>query len=274
MKIVDTDALQEAELTPAEIFEGDEFSEQGKQRIVALFNAAVDVRASTIVSELDKPINVVDALEFKDDDLTDRSKEEFQRLFIKAVICKIAKHLEDACVEQFDEEAKELHRDYASWLNENREEILQRLQIEKTEALTGFLLDCFLENYAYVPANRTNVATELMEQNKALSEQVAQSSAATVAMNEASENLERAEILEQFRASKNMTLMDKGRLAALAEGMTIDTLRNNLERMYETHFQKRPVGRADVLSEVYEPEPATKYNRHASPLAIEAARLL
>jgi hypothetical protein len=224
-------------------------------------------------------------VEFVNDDISEASKLRMQETFNKAIASAIAERMAEleevlleAAAEEVEEAVRQLREDtYRSWLNSNASEIVRALKVEKTEALENDLLSLFLENYCVVPSNRINVARELMEENRQLSAQVEGVTAAKQIVNEATEKLARAQVMSEIRAERQMTLMDKGRLETLCEGVEFSdamTFKNRATLVAEQHFAKRKVKRADVINELYEGNDTEKHNPYTTSLAEAAARIL
>jgi hypothetical protein len=218
---------------------------------------------------------------FEGEDLSDDTKFRIQETFNTVVAARveaISKILEDACVEAAMEELSEQHQQaYRDWLNENREIILNKLQIEKVSGLSDFLLSEFLENFCVVPHSKVNVVQKLVEENKRLTEKEDRAIFEEVHRSASQEALDRATVLAEFQQASNLTLWDKGRLGELAKSVKFsnrEEFRHQLEVLHEIHLAKKPRKDTGLLSETFEPEPSRKYNREASPLAIEASRLL
>jgi hypothetical protein len=255
----------------------EEFSDEGKSKIIARFDAAVDAHVKAIVRSLNEPIDIVKAVEINvdGDDLSDWSKAEIERLVNIAAVKAITKHLEDAAMVVCEEEQK-------AWLNENREAVIASLCVEKAEKLENDLLDLFLDHYCYIPQNRINVTRELREENQKLrewNEEVTQAIDATQQkcerINNARVGFERKQILENLRSSQGWTLMDKGRVETLLEGVEFqdaDDFRTKALVVYEQHCTKKKTVRADILSEEFDPPP--KPRRYETPLVADAARML
>jgi hypothetical protein len=191
-------------------------------------------------------------------------------------VAELAAELEEAVIQAACEELDQQHlATYKDWLNENASEILKAMKIEKISELTEFLEASFLEHFVSLPSSKIEIVNELVAENKALHEKIDRQIFEEVHISEATEKLTRKEVLAEIHQQVGCTLMTKGKLETLCEGMPFanrESFKNLALQVYEQHFSKKPVSRSDVLSEEYFGEGDGRHR--GSSLAEAATRLL
>jgi hypothetical protein len=211
--------------------------------------------------------------------------EEGQAKAIKWVVNKrlaeVENSLIEVCAEELEKAVAQLRVEaYTAWLNENREEFIKALKLEKLDRLTEFLEQSFLEHYAFVPPNRVNVALALKEENEELRLKVSKQIAEENAITEAKNAIERKEVLAEIHQETGCTLWKKGELSKLVEGVEFvnrEHFKNFCLSVYEQHFSKKPAKDTGILSEIYEGEDArnpilrNSNNRKSDDPFVEAA---
>jgi hypothetical protein len=233
------DQLQEVELKA--MFEGETLSKHAQEMISTLFEAAVQLRVGVQVAAIQEAIIEVAA-------------------------------------EEVEEAVKQLREDtYRQWLNDNSVELAKSLKIERTEELCQFIEQSFLEHFVSLPDRKIDVCSKLVAENRALHEKLDKSVWDQLHISEAQNAIAIKECLDEIKTEFGLTLMDKSRIGVLMEGVQF-TNKNDYKvraiQIMEVNLSKKPVKRADVISEEYFGEGDGRRRYQGSDLVSAAARAL
>jgi hypothetical protein len=232
------------------LFEGQEVSEEFKEKTSNLFEAAVALRTSLLEAEI-------------------------QEAYENALNEEVAE-LEEIFAEELStiEENNEMYMNYVAekWLEENKVAIESTLRNEITEQFIDGLKNLFVEHYIDIPEDKVDVLANLEEENKELSETIhallQEKTELENAIAEATAESAFDEIVE------GMNVADIEKLKTLAEHVefdgNIDSYKDKIKFIKESHFTrgKRPVVKLD---DSFIGEESVRY---ATPLVAATARIL
>jgi hypothetical protein len=232
------------------LFEGQEVSEEFKEKTSNLFEAAVALRTSLLEAEI-------------------------QEAYENALNEEVAE-LEEIFAEELStiEENNEMYMNYVAekWLEENQVAIESTLRNEITEQFIDGLKNLFVEHYIDIPEDKVDVLANLEEENKELSETIhallQEKTELENAIAEATAESAFDEIVE------GMNVADIEKLKTLAEHVefdgNIDSYKDKIKFIKESHFTrgKRPVVKLD---DSFIGEESVRY---ATPLVAATARIL
>jgi len=205
-----------------EMFDGQDLSEEFKDRATTLFEAAVNAK---IIVELAK------------------LEEQYEERL----------HEEMAEISEALEKKLDTYLDYVTetWLKENEVAIESTLRNEITEEFIDGLRGLFAEHYIEMPEEKIDVVEELAAKVAALEEKLDESITENVQLREALTVSEMTDILREM--AEDLTLNESEKFAALAEGIEfdgdLDTYRKKLAYVKESYFNKKTVQRVSNIEE-------------------------
>lgn len=205
-----------------EMFDGQDLSEEFKDRATTLFEAAVNAK---IIVELAK------------------LEEQYEERL----------HEEVAEISEALEKKLDTYLDYVTetWLKENEVAIESTLRNEITEEFIDGLRGLFAEHYIEMPEEKIDVVEELAAKVAALEEKLDESITENVQLKEALTVSEMTDILREM--AEDLTLNESEKFAALAEGIEfdgdLDTYRKKLACVKESYFNKKTVQRVSNIEE-------------------------
>ena len=205
-----------------EMFDGQDLSEEFKDRASTLFEAAVNAKIIVELAKLEEQY---------DERLTEEVAE-----ITEALEAKLDTYL-----------------DYVTetWLKENEVAIESTLRNEITEEFIDGLRGLFAEHYIEVPENKIDVIEELAAKVEALETKLDESITENVQLREALTVSEMTDILREM--AEDLTLNESEKFAALAEGIEfdgdLDTYRKKLAYVKESYFNKKTVQRVSNIEE-------------------------
>lgn len=195
-----------------EMFEGQDLSEEFKDRATTLFEAAVNARITLEMTKLEEQY---------EEQLTEEVAE-----ITEALEAKLDTYL-----------------DYVTenWMKENEVAITSTLRNEITEEFIDGLRGLFAEHYIEVPEDKVDVLEELAAKVEALETKLDESITENVQLKEALLDSEKTETLREM--AEDLTLNESEKFAALAEGIEfdgdLDTYRKKLAYVKESYFNKK-----------------------------------
>ena len=205
-----------------EMFDGQDLSEEFKDRATTLFEAAVNAK---IIVELAK------------------LEEQYEERL----------HEEVAEISEALEKKLDTYLDYVTetWLKENEVAIESTLRNEITEEFIDGLRGLFAEHYIEMPEEKIDVVEELAAKVAVLEEKLDESITENVQLREALTVSEMTDILREM--AEDLTLNESEKFAALAEGIEfdgdLDTYRKKLAYVKESYFNKKTVQRVSNIEE-------------------------
>jgi len=195
-----------------EMFEGQDLSEEFKDKATTLFEAAVNARITLEMTKLEEQY---------EEQLTEEVAE-----ITEALEAKLDTYL-----------------DYVTenWMKENEVAITSTLRNEITEEFIDGLRGLFAEHYIEVPEDKVDVLEELAAKVEALETKLDESITENVQLKEALLDSEKTETLREM--AEDLTLNESEKFAALAEGIEfdgdLDTYRKKLAYVKESYFNKK-----------------------------------
>jgi len=211
----------------ADMFDGEELSEEFKLKASTLFEAAVSAR---IIAE------------------TARLEEEFEaqlteqlETFTEEVTSKLDVYL-DYVVEQ--------------WMKDNEVAIESTLRNELAEEFMEGLRNLFAEHYISVPQEQVDVLEALAEKVEALEQKLDETISENVELKSAIVESAAREIFEELASDLALTQQEK--FSALVEGIEFDgnleTYEKKLKIVKENYFKTEPSRSSNIEEETFEGE--------------------
>jgi hypothetical protein len=199
----------------AELFKGDELSEEFKEKAAVVFEAAV-------VAKINEQLEKVTV------DVEEEIKEAKE-------------HIEKDLSEKLDS-----YLDYVveNWMEENKVAIEKGLQTEIASDFMEGLKDLFKEHYIDIPEERVDVAEELAMKSDELEDNLNQQIEKNVELKKELDNYKKAEIVSE--SADGLTETQAEKLSTLAEGIefeSVDTYKQKVQVIKENYFP------AEVVSE-------------------------
>ena len=206
------------------MFEGEDLSEEFKEKTSTLFEAALGVRITNEIARLE---------------------EEFE-----------TKLEEEVAVIQEELSSKlDTYLDYVveNWMKENEVAIESTLRNEIMEEFIGGLKGLFAEHYIDVPEEKVNVLEALANKVEVLEQKLDEEITKNAALEEAMIEEARKDIFGEI--SSDLALTQQEKFAALAEGIEfdgdLDTYTKKLKIVKENYF-KTPVVSSNINEETFE----------------------
>lgn len=201
-----TSAVKE-DLTLA--LEGEELSEEFKEKASTLFEVAVSTRVEIIKSELE---------------------ESFKTNLETA--------LEEAKVEMAEKVEMFLEHIGNEWLEDNKVAVTSSIKTEMAESFIEGLKEVFTEHYIDIPDDKVDIV-EAMEQRISELEEISnQKIQEAIEQSRVIEGLKKESAVAEM--SESLTATQKAKFASLVEGMSYDNLedlKNKMVIIRESHFK-------------------------------------
>lgn len=210
-----------------EMFDGQDLSEEFKDKASTLFEAAVNARLTLEAARLEEQYEA-------------RLEEEVEGI-AEALEKKLDTYL-DYVVE--------------NWMKENEVAIESSLRNEIMEEFIDGLKGLFAEHYIDVPEEKINVVEELAAKVNELETMLDESITENAQLKEMVTESKRTDILEEM--AEDLTMVQAEKFAALAEGIDfngdIDSYRKKLSYVKETYFSKKSTPTTNIEEETFEGE--------------------
>jgi len=212
----------------AEMFSGEELSEDFKEKASVLFEAAVNAR---LISE------------------TARLEEEYEE--------KLNEEIESVTTELT--EKLDVYLDYVAeqWMKENEVAIETSLRNELVDDFMESLKNVFAEHYIDVPQDKLDVLEALSEKVASLEEKLDEMISENVELKKISQEVEASKVFDSV--SEGLALTQVDRFRTLAEGIEFDgdmtAYEKKLNIIKEAYFTEKTSSKAaSVLTETFEEE--------------------
>lgn len=166
----------------------EETSDEAKEKIQAVFEAAVEARAAEITSLTEEEI--ADLVEERTEAVAERLMEAFDRYVSYAV---------------------------EEWLAENEIAIESAMKVEMAESLLSGVVDLVAEHNLEVPEGREDVVEAVVARNEELQAKLNEAYGQIISMQEAIEDAEVESIVDEM--SEGLTDTQAAKLVTLAEGI-------------------------------------------------------
>jgi hypothetical protein len=208
-----------------EMFAGQELSEEFKDKASTLFEAAVNLKAMTVIAELQEQYD---------------AKLEEQ-------VAEIEESLQDKL---------DAYLDYVveTWMKENQVAIESTLRNEIMEEFISGLQNLFVEHYIDVPAEKVDVIESLASKVEQLEEKLDQTITENVQLKKDINEGMKNELIEQF--ADGLTLIQSEKFTSLAEALEFDgnleTFTKKLEVIKENYFSDKKVAVSNIEEETFE----------------------
>lgn len=226
-EIVETEEVAEDEQDRVEsysievAFEGEELSEEFKEKASTIFEAAVTARVNTHKAELEEQFG--------------KDLEEQVATITENLKADLDKYL-DYVVEQ--------------WMEQNEVAIENSLRSEITEEFIDGLRNLFAENYIEVPEEKLDVLEGLASKVEELEAKLNETIEQNIELNGSIKQYAKESILAQV--SEGLTVSQKEKLGALAEGVEFsdaESYTKKLQIVKENYFKEKT-----VISDISESE--------------------
>jgi len=207
------------------IFNGQDLSEDFKEKIATLFETAVHARVNEAIV-----------------DLTEQYDELFEDA-VQAVHDDLAEEV-DVYLDQFTED----------FMNENEVAIESNIRTQLAESFLEGLKDLFEEHYVEVPDEKLDVLESLAENNRMLNEKVHELMLQLNEVNDIKLNAIKENIIDV--ASDGLTLADAEKLKTLSEAVEFDgdveSFATKVGYIKENYFNRKPNAATNLLTEQFE----------------------
>lgn len=213
--------LKQEEFTIDVAFDGEDLSEEFKEKATTIFEAAVNAKVTSIKEELEA--------EF------DQKLEEAASQFTTKLSEQVDEYL-TYVAEQ--------------WMEANELAIEASLRTEITEEFIEGMKNLFAENYIEIPEEKFNVIEELTAKVEELESKLNESIDSNIQLNNAVKSYAKESILAQV--AEGLTVTQKEKFLTLAEGVDYtddESYEKKLETVKESYF-KTKTGEDLIESEV------------------------
>lgn len=202
------------------MFDGEDLTEDFKNKAATIFEAAINERVESIRTELE---------------------EEYNNRLVSEI-----EENKTALTEQLDSYLSYVVNE---WLEENRLAVEKGIRTEVAEQFMEGLRSLFNEHDIMVPESKIDIADQLAETADQLKACLDEEMRRNIELTEQVNGFRRHKILDEL--SEDMTFSQKERFRTLAEGVTINgdekDVRNKLGLIKDSYFNGK--GRKAVLSE-------------------------
>jgi AcrR family transcriptional regulator len=220
------------------VFDGEDLTEEFKDRASALFEAAIEVRVMTEMARLEE--EYAEAL------------EEQMVTFTEEVTTKLDSYL-DYVVE--------------NWLEENQVAIESTIHSELTQDFIEGLKNLFAEHYINVPDEKVDVLEAMAEKLEILESKLDEVLEENNELRGALVEEAAKDIIEDI--SSGLALTQKDKFVKIAEGIEFDGDLENFEKklivIKESYFGKGQTNQSNIMEESYEGEEETS-TKYVDPL--------
>jgi hypothetical protein len=210
-----------------DMFNGEELSEEFKEKTSVIFEAAVNARVSTEVARLEEAYEV--ALEEQVNEIT------------QEISAKLDNYL-DYVVE--------------NWMKENEVAIESTLRNEVMDDFIGGLKNLFAEHYVSIPEDKVDVLESLATKVASLEEKLDEAINENAELKGVLSEEAKKDIFEELASDLALTQQEK--FSALAEGIEFDgdleTYTRKLEIIKENYFADNSVHTSNIIEESFEGE--------------------
>lgn len=208
-----------------DMFNGEELSEEFKEKTSVIFEAAVNARVTTEVARL----------------------EEQYEIALEEQVAAIADELS---------EKLDTYLDYVveNWMEENEVAIESTLRNEIMEEFIDGLKNLFAEHYVDVPENKIDVLESLASKVDSLEEKLNEAINENAELKGMLSEEAKKDIFEELASDLALTQQEK--FSALAEGLEFDgdleTYTRKLEIIKENYFADNSVHSSNIVEETFE----------------------
>lgn len=221
-------------------FEGEELTEEFKEKAVTIFEAAVNAKVEMLRAEIEA--------------------ESAKKL--EEQVAEVTTKLSD----QID---NYLNYVVEQWMQENEIAIESSLRTEITEEFIGGLRDLFAENYIEIPEEKLDVLEELASKVEELEAKLNETINTNIDLNNSVKDYARQSIFS--KVAEGLTVSQKEKLSSLAEGVDFvdeDSYAKKLQIVKENYFKEKSVTQTISETEVESAEePQAEKQKLSGPVA-------
>ena len=220
------------------VFDGEDLTEEFKDRASALFEAGIEVRVMTEMARLEEEYS--------------EALEEQMVTFTEEITTKLDSYL-DYVVE--------------NWLEENQVAIESTIHSELTQDFIEGLKNLFAEHYINVPDEKVDVLEAMAEKLEILESKLDEVLEENNELRGALVEEAAKDIIEDI--SSGLALTQKDKFVKIAEGIEFDGDLENFEKklivIKESYFGKGQTNQSNIMEESYEGEEETS-TKYVDPL--------
>jgi len=209
----------------AALTEGEDLSEEFKQKAATIFEAAV-------VSRLNEEVA--------------RIHDEYA-----ATLAEEVESVKTELAEKVDE-----YLTYAvgEWMGKNELAVEIGLKAEIAESVVAGLKKVFVENHIEVPEEKTDIISEMVEELDSMEAKLNEQIEKNVALTQSVAAYVKNGIVKEV--SEGLAATEKEKLAGLAEGVEFEdeeSFRSKIETLKESYFSSKPQAAAETIAEDVQP---------------------
>ena len=209
----------------AALTEGEDLSEEFKQKAATIFEAAV-------VSRLNEEVA--------------RIHNEYA-----ATLSEEVESVKTELAEKVDE-----YLTYAvgEWMGKNELAVEIGLKAEIAESVVAGLKKVFVENHIEVPEEKTDIISEMVEELDSMEAKLNEQIEKNVALTQSVAAYVKNGIVKEV--SEGLAATEKEKLAGLAEGVEFEdeeSFRSKIETLKESYFSSKPQAAAETIAEDVQP---------------------
>lgn len=215
------------------MFEGQDLSEEFKEKASTLFEAAVNMRALQEVARLE---------------------EEYEQAFEESI-----KSIQEDLQNKIDS-----YLDYVveNWMKENQVAIESALRIEVMEDFIGGLKNLFVEHYIDVPSDKVDVVESLASKVTELEQKLDSVIVENVELKRDANLSQKEDLVEQL--AEGLSLNQSEKFRSLAESLEFNgdlkTYAKKLSIVKENYFSSKTVNNSNIEEELYESDESQTLN--------------
>jgi hypothetical protein len=202
------------------MFDGEDLTEDFKNKAATIFEAAINERVEAIRTELE---------------------EEYSNRLVGEI-----EESKNALTQQLDSYLSYVVQE---WVEENRLAVEKGIRTEVAEEFMDGLRNLFLEHDIMVPEAKIDIADRMADVNEQLKDRLDEEMRKNIELTEQVKGFRRHQILDEM--SGDLTLSQRERFRTLAEGVTLegddDQIRNRLGVIRESYFNGK--SRRTVINE-------------------------
>ena len=233
---------QEAIDATAEIFAGEELSEEMTSKAQTIFEATVNAKMIELANHMHEEYNTK----------LDESKEAFQKDLTNRV---------DEYLDYVTEE----------WMKENEVAIENALKVEVAETFITGIKNLFTENYIAVPEEKVDLVAELEAQKEELEGKLEEQVQAAIDTRKETDDLVAFKVFSE--ACDGLTLTQKDKLTKLSEGIEYadpSDYANKIDQLKEHYFtNKKAITEAeDLNSDPVDVDAEAPANKQTGPMSV------
>lgn len=237
-------ANEEEELSfdTAELFEAfgsQELTEEFKDKVAVIFNAAVQSKLSEAVESLE---------------------EEYQTALNEAV--------EEIATEMYESVDKYLSYAVDQWKQENEVAIERSIRADIAESFMESVKNAFVEHYVSVPDEQLDVIAEMANQIEELENVVNEKINENIELMSTINEAKKSEVFSQVAEGLAVTQQEKLKtLAESVEFSSADSYKEKLQVIKENFFRQQNTQRGSMLTEQTEQDELTETVESKGPMA-------